>query len=70
MKLLKEKIEFIKENAEKVVIRIFGSKESMALLNNKTIRQYYSLDEIKIVIILLDKSFKINTIELILISCF
>ena len=52
----------------------------MALLNNKNIRQYYqdgtykiipsSLDEIKVVIILLGKSFMINNIELILIACF
>ena len=78
-KLLKEKIQYSKENWENVTIRIFGTSETLSLLNSNVISLYYqdgiyiivpSLDEIKVVIILLGKAKNINNIELILISCF
>ena len=79
-KLLKEKIEYRKENGDKVLIGIFGTNQTLSLLNDKSIKQYYqdgtykivpsSLEEIKVVIILLGKNNTINNIELILVACF
>ena len=77
--LLKEKIQYSKENGENVTIKIFGNNETLSLLNSNVVCQYYqdgtyklfpSLDEIKVLIILLGKIKNRNNIELILISCF
>ena len=71
--LLKEKITYKKENGDDVIIRIFGTKQTLSLLSDKNINQYYqdgtykiipsSLDEIKVVIILLGKNKIINNIK-------
>ena len=35
---LKEKIEYRKENGDKVLIRIFGTNQTLSLLNDKSIK--------------------------------
>ena len=74
--LLKENIEFIKEDGAKVFIKIFTTQLTLKLLSSKTISQYYqdstykinpNLNEIKV---LIGKNIGINKFELILVATF
>ena len=77
--LLKENIEFVKENGSKAFIKIFATQLSLKLLSSKTITQYYQdetykitskMDEIKVLIVLIGKDIISNKFELILVSTF
>ena len=77
--LLKENIEFVKENGNKAFIKIFSTQLSLKLLSSKTITQYYQdetykitskMDEIKVLIVLIGKDIISNKFELILVSTF
>ena len=74
-KLLKEKLEYINEEGKTSIIRIYGTNETMSLLNNKQITQYFQdgtykivpkTNDIKVVIIMLGKSKISYKIQLIL----
>jgi len=78
-KLLKDKYEFKNEEGNRAIIRIFGTNETMNLLNSNLISQYFQdgtykivpkTDEIKVIIIMLGKTKITNKIELILVACF
>ena len=75
--LLKENIEFIKEDGTKVYIKIFATKLTLKLLSSKTISQYYqdgtykiipNLKEIKVLIVLIGKNISFIKFELILVA--
>lgn len=77
--LLKENIEFIKEDGAKVFIKIFVTQRKLKLLSSKTISQYYqdgtykiisNLNEIKVLIVLIGKNISLNKFELILVATF
>ena len=77
--LLKENIEFVKENGNKAFIKIFATQLSLKLLSSKTITQYYQdgtykiipkMDEIKVLIVLIGKDIISNKFELILVATF
>ena len=77
--LLKENIEFFKENGNKAFIKIFATQLSLKLLSSKTITQYYQdetykitskMDEIKVLIVLIGKDIISNKFELILVATF
>ena len=77
--LLKEKFEYKNEDGKSSIIRIYGTNETMSLLNSKHITQYFQdgtykivpkNNDIKVVIIMLGKSKLNSKIELILVACF
>jgi hypothetical protein len=78
-KLLKEKFEYKNEDGKSSIIRIYGTHETMSLLNSKHITQNFQdgtykivpkNNDIKVVIIMLGKSKLNSKIELILVACF
>ena len=75
----KRKIEFIKEDGEKLFTKIFANQLTFKLLSSKTISQYYqdgtykiipNLNEIKVLIVLIGKNIGLNKFELILVATF